>query len=105
MGQTGDEFGDTFLHLRNRAGENGIIMESTNENAALMDLIARMGNGVQRNIRLEGRSSFSVLEAPCWQIGGATGGGLGELLVADTRCAVRDKLGVGTILNTQTPWP
>ena len=97
LGQTGDEFGDTFLHIRNRNGENGVIFESTNANVPLIDITARMGNDVQRNIRLEGRPEHSVLEAPCWKIGGAKDfGGLGQLLVSDMRCAVRDHLTIGT---------
>ena len=104
LGQTGDQYGATHLHLRNRQSENGAIFESTNATTALLDLIARMGNGVQRNIRLEGRPEFSTLEAPAWHIGGvATPGGLGELMVADTRCAVRNQLTIRTTATYTSP--
>ena len=71
LGQTRDQHGDAFLHIRNRSGENGVILHSTNASTPLIDLIARLGNSVQRNIRCEGRSANAILEAPTWEIGGA----------------------------------
>ena len=97
LGQTGDEYGDLFLHLRRRPGENGAILESTDTTVPLIDILARLGNGTQRSIRCEGRSANSELEAPTWKIGGeSVPGGFGQLLVADTRCAVQNKMTIGT---------
>jgi len=99
LGETGDQHGDSYLHFRNRDGERGVIFETTNTDVPLLDLNVRLSNGVRRAIRLEDRPEFSFLEPPTWQLGGANPGGLGQLLVADTRCAVRNKLGVGTVLE------
>ncbi|MDD5005099.1 MAG: polymorphic toxin-type HINT domain-containing protein [Candidatus Omnitrophica bacterium] len=65
--QDGDTYGSTYLKLHNRGGENGPIFEITGVN--LVDFIFKHPGG-QKNIRLEGRSSYCFLgTAQEWQFG------------------------------------
>jgi len=91
LGQTGDLHGGTYLHLRNRTGENGMILETSGGTSSdLADLVFRSSSGVQRNIRLEARSSYALLGSPTWQISD-------QFHIGDTRAAVKQKLTVGTL--------
>jgi Cu/Ag efflux protein CusF len=101
LGQVGDQFGGTFLSLRNRNGENGAIFETTSL-VNLVDFVFRMGNGVQRNIRLEGRGSAGKHGANTWHIGGAVPDNP-MMAIGDTAMSV-GRLGnvaVGTITPTE----
>ncbi|MEE9581211.1 MAG: hypothetical protein V3V74_07850, partial [Nitrosomonadaceae bacterium] len=68
LGQTGDFYGNTFLTLRNRSGENGAVFEITGS-VNLVDFVFKHPGG-QRNIRFEGRSEITYFGiAQEWQIG------------------------------------
>jgi hypothetical protein len=70
LGQTGDQFGASRLYIRNRNGENGIIMEATNAtNTDLVDFIMK-NNVAQRNIRLESRAASRRAGPNSFHIGG-----------------------------------
>lgn len=102
LGQVGDQFGGTFLSLRNRHNENGAIFETTSLSVTLVDFIFRMGNGAQRNIRLEGRGSAGKHGANTWHIGGALASNP-MMAIGDTAMSV-GRLGnvaVGTITPTE----
>ena len=71
LGQDGDTFGSTCLHLRNRSGENGAIFETTHPTVTLVDFVFKHAGG-QRVLRLEGRANSSPLHsADTWKLGGA----------------------------------
>jgi|DEB0MinimDraft_10_1074344.scaffolds.fasta_scaffold07053_3 hypothetical protein len=102
LGQVGDQFGGTFLSLRNRHNENGAIFETTSLSVTLVDFVFRMGNGAQRNIRLEGRGSSGKHGANTWHIGGALASNP-MMAIGDTAMSV-GRLGnvaVGTITPTE----
>ena len=60
LGQAGDVFGATRLHLRNRSGEHGATSETTHPTVTLADLFFNHAGG-QRVLRLDGRASSSPL--------------------------------------------
>jgi hypothetical protein len=95
LGQYGDEFGNTYLHLRNRVGENGAIFETTGPK--LVDFIFKYQTD-QRNIRLEGRSEYGKLGANTWHIGGKYPT-MPQLAISDSRVAVKEKLCIGNYLD------
>jgi hypothetical protein len=68
MRQDGDTYGSTILRLRNRNNENGVILETNDVTANLVDLILKT-NTSQRNFRLEGRAT-GVAGQPSFHIGG-----------------------------------
>ena len=71
LGQDGDVFGSTRLHLRNRSGESGTIFETTHPTVTLVDFVFKHAGG-QRVLRLEGRANASPLHgANTWKLGGA----------------------------------
>ena len=63
LGQDGDTFGATRLHLRNRSGENGAIFETAHPTITLADFIFKHAGG-QRMLRLEGRPTQARYTAP-----------------------------------------
>ena len=58
LGQDGDVFGATRLHLRNRSGENGAMFETTHPAVTLVDFVFKHAGG-QRVLRLEARANSS----------------------------------------------
>ena len=63
LGQDGDVFGSTRLHLSNRSGEAGAIFETTDPTVTLVDFVFKHAGG-QRVLRLEGRANASPCTAP-----------------------------------------
>ena len=94
IGQAGDQFGNTYLHLRNRVGEAGVIYETTG--IQVVDFIFKH-NGGQKNIRLEGRST-GKLGINTWHIGG-TDIDNPQFAISDTRVGIQNKLTIGTFIE------
>ena len=47
------------------------MFQTTDATTTLVDVAFMMGNGVQRNIRLEGRATYAKAGAPSFQLGGS----------------------------------
>jgi len=97
LGQTGDQYGATYLHIRNRTGENGAIFESTDPTITLVDFIFKTA-AAQRNIRMEGRSNGRC-GANSWHIGGANINNP-TLAVGDTRAGFNTNVSIGTYASS-----
>ena len=98
--QDGDTYGSSILRLRNRAGENGAIFETTDPSITLVDFIFKTADA-QRNIRFESRAGSGVAGTPSFHIGGAVPDNP-TLAVGDNYAAVINKFSVGSYSNPDT---
>ena len=73
LGQTGDTFGSATRPLQNRNGLGGALFQTQNTDSSvtLVDFGFLMTNGVQRNLRLEGRASYARAGSPSFVLGGS----------------------------------
>ena len=60
LGQTGDQFGPTYLRMQNRTGLNGAVFDGASSTQALVDFGFKTANS-QKNIRFETRSGQNKL--------------------------------------------
>ena len=68
-----DAFGSTTLTLQNRNGLGGALFQTQNTDSSvtLVDFGFMMTNGVQRNLRLEGRATYAKAGSPGFLLGGS----------------------------------
>ena len=74
LGQTGDQYGTTYLRLQNRGGQNGPLFDASASTQALVDFGFKTVNA-QRNIRFETRGGNNFIttgDGYEFQIGSAT---------------------------------
>ena len=96
----GDQYGSATLTLQSRDGLMGALFQTSEPTTTLVDFGYKMGNGVLRSLRLEGRTLYARAGSPSFLLGG-TDLSAPTLSVGDTYGTIT-KLAVGSYTSPGT---